>query len=318
MASPSPAIDFKNYQDRKLMSEDNSNENYTKVPNAVLNCLMAKIKSMSELKVIFAIVRQTNGYQKKTDVISISQFEKLTGLTRQGVINGVALALKHGYITREPSGQSWNYTLQLVNRIDYLNEATSQQNGLEVVNEIDQQLVNRLDTQKKDLNKTLNKIPTPNGVGAAPAFQVVKSFEDEEKDPTPSSRQVEAKQTVPVSSNGRERSGAGESCITKPKIHIPPVPEPVPKKHSKELDLALLDPRMQMWRKYADLAGYGPWPNELQRQMIMDQVPVERLGRWENILKYWVAHGWQVKNIDGLLDAFVNGVKKRGGASGRG
>jgi phage replication O-like protein O len=219
MASPAPT-DFKQYQGRKQMSEETT-ENYTKVPNAVLDCLMAKIKSMSELKVIFAIVRQTNGYQKKTDIISITQFEKLTGLTRQGVVDGIALGLKHGYITREAAGQSWNYTLQLVNRLDYLNEGGSQQIRPEVVNEIDQQLVNRLDTQKKGLNKTLKKLTTPKGV-AAPASQTYefsdyKLFEPEEQLPMPS---IPTDGVIPGPATNKGRAGAGDNSV-----HIPSSPQ---------------------------------------------------------------------------------------------
>lgn len=152
------------------------------------------------------------------------------------------------------------------------------------------------------INET-NKDMFVSGETTTPAdSQGVNSFEP--TDPTPSSRQVEVMAAVPVSSNGQARPGADGQA--KPKIHIPPVPKPVPKA-KKEPDPTLLDERLLMWRKYADLAEYGPWPNLLQRQMIIDTVPFGRLDRWETYLKYWVAHGWQMRNVEDQLELFVTG-----------
>lgn len=110
------------------------------------------------MKVILAIVRQTFGWHKADDRISISQLVKLTGLTRQGVINGVARALEDGFLDRQPVGQSFTYSLKVVNEVDQplVNEVdqfqpqASQQDRPELVNETDHQLVNEVDPQKKE------------------------------------------------------------------------------------------------------------------------------------------------------------------------
>lgn len=123
--------------------------NHTQTPNIFFDDSLPKIKSFAELKVILAVVRQTFGWHKADDRLSISQLVKLTGLTRQGVVNGVAKSLADGFLERQPVGQSFTYSLKLVNEVDQLEVETSQQDRPEVVNETDQQLVNEVDTQKK-------------------------------------------------------------------------------------------------------------------------------------------------------------------------
>lgn len=152
---------------------------------------------------------------------------------------------------------------------------------------------------KKPNNETKGIEP---GGSTRPANQSNDENQSVESQSNPSSRQVEVQ--VAASEPG-ERPGAGRDSPAKR-------PGRPAKPKEKEPDARLEDPRMVMWRKYADLAGYGPWPNELQRQRILDTVQLDNLTRWENVLKYWVGHDWQVKNIDGLLEVFVKGVKKRG------
>lgn len=144
--------------------------NHTQTPNIFFDDSLPTIKSFAELKVILAIVRQTFGWHKADDRISISQLMKLTGLTRQGVINGVARALKDGFLDRQPVGDSFTYSLRVVNEVDQgvVNEVdqsqppASQRNRPEVVNEIDSQLVNEVDPQKKKIKeKKESKEPSP-------------------------------------------------------------------------------------------------------------------------------------------------------------
>lgn len=124
--------------------------NHTQTPNIFFDDSLPKIKSFAELKVILAIVRQTFGWHKPDDRISISQLVKLTGLTRQGVVNGVARALEDGFLDRQPVGQSFTYSLKVVNEVDQFQVQTSQQDRPELVNQVDRQLVNEVDPQKKE------------------------------------------------------------------------------------------------------------------------------------------------------------------------
>jgi phage replication O-like protein O len=129
--------------------------NYTETPNAFYD-LLPQFESLSELKVVLAVIRKTFGWHKQEDLISLTQLEELTGLSRQGVIDGVKLGIQHGLLVRREANVDGNegyfYGLNLVNNIDYskknqsiLLTTTSQQNGLP--------LVNNIDTQKKPLNK---------------------------------------------------------------------------------------------------------------------------------------------------------------------
>lgn len=72
---------------------------YTQVPNEVLDN-QSKMTD-PEFRVVVAICRRTFGWQKQKDRISLSQLEEDTGLSRQGVLNGIDRALKDDWIQRE-------------------------------------------------------------------------------------------------------------------------------------------------------------------------------------------------------------------------
>jgi len=68
--------------------------NWTKVPNALME-LMPYLPE-AECRVMLVIARKTHGFHKVCDVISYSQLEDATRMSRQGVINGVEAAIKRG------------------------------------------------------------------------------------------------------------------------------------------------------------------------------------------------------------------------------
>ncbi len=133
--------------------------NYTQIPNIVLD-LMSEMEE-TEFRVVIAIARQTFGWHKKRDKISLTQLQKLTGLSRQGVVDGIAAGERRGLIERnkdesDKRGGIWYRLL-----VDQSNELTSQLNGLvQTVNQSTEltrtsqlnglELVNSVDTQKKE------------------------------------------------------------------------------------------------------------------------------------------------------------------------
>jgi hypothetical protein len=126
---------------------------YTQTPNLLLDEHLPDM-GHAETKVVLAIVRQTFGWHKRSDVLSLSQMEELTGLSRQGVLNGMEAAMERGVVERTPAGTSYRYSL-VVNEVDHPPH--------EVVNEVDQgsqrsrpEVVNEVDTQKKE-KKTVPK-----------------------------------------------------------------------------------------------------------------------------------------------------------------
>lgn len=136
--------------------------NYTQIPNVVLD-LMPEMGE-AELRVVLAIARQTFGWHKKRDKISLTQLMELTGMKKQGVVNGLKAGIKRKLIERTPDpsdarGGLW-YRL-LVHERDQSTKETSPQN--EHVYNADQSTketrtsprkrlepVSFVDTQKKD------------------------------------------------------------------------------------------------------------------------------------------------------------------------
>jgi phage replication O-like protein O len=132
--------------------------NYTQTPNVVFDSLA--IFTDCQLRVILAICRKTFGWHKNRDRISLSQLQKMTGLSRRGVIDGLQMLLVEGWVERYPVGQSFEYELIVVptrepRLLPWLDgsEPTSPE-LVNVAHQSDPQLVNVAHTQKKEsLNK---------------------------------------------------------------------------------------------------------------------------------------------------------------------
>lgn len=142
---------------------------FTQLPNWLIEAMPQMPGSVFQVAVVIA--RQTVGYsdgnggRKEWDRISLTQFEAATGLSRQGVLNALDAGLGRWFERRE-AGQWFEYKLvNSVDQIDQPNELTSQLSRPEVVNSIDQlddepvnsvdqQLVNSVDTQKKEKKKS--------------------------------------------------------------------------------------------------------------------------------------------------------------------
>lgn len=136
--------------------------NYTQIPNTLLDSL-DKFSSQSELKVVLLIARKTFGWHKGRDVISLSQIEEATGLARQSVLDGIELGIEHGWIERRAAGNSWSYAM-VVQKLDQPDQSTSLETGPEIVQKVDQQVVQKVDTQKKEENKSKETGLTPAAV----------------------------------------------------------------------------------------------------------------------------------------------------------
>lgn len=78
--------------------------NYTQSPNVYFDSWLPEIKSLAELKVVGVVIRNTFGWHEKETSLSLTDIEKLTGLSRGCAHDGVKRALAHGYITRRTDG----------------------------------------------------------------------------------------------------------------------------------------------------------------------------------------------------------------------
>ena len=193
---------------------------FTQIPNLLLDEQMA-VMGDAELRVTLAIARQTFGWHKESDVISLSQLIKMTGLSRQGVVDGVKEGLERGTIKRYPEGQSFTY--QLV-----IDEPTSQPTRPVLVNVVDQQLVNVVDTQKKGIKEREIKIEA-DACEASPSEWILKnlSIPDTEKFKEPPC-EIQGSITKTTTEN-TTKSIEADACNGS----ASPTPSPTPRKTKK-------------------------------------------------------------------------------------
>ena len=85
--------------------------NYTQIPNAILDNMASM--TMPEVCVVMAICRQTFGWHKKSEKLSVAQLRQMTGLSKDAVMRALDAALEHGWITRKPAGQTYRYTVHV-------------------------------------------------------------------------------------------------------------------------------------------------------------------------------------------------------------
>ena len=96
---------------RTVKPFENVDNKYTRVHNYVLDVLMPR-EQKSTLCVLLVAIRCTVGWQKDADRISLSQFEKRTGLARNTVIRALRNCLSQGYLLRF-SDDAGNYLYTL-------------------------------------------------------------------------------------------------------------------------------------------------------------------------------------------------------------
>lgn len=129
--------------------------NSTQVPNFLLDAILP-VASPAQWKVITFVCRKTYGWQKSEDRISLTQFERGTGLSREWLNTNLQLLVKVGLLLRVKGARGNGYSLNLNCDVEAV---TSQLSGL--VNAVDQstqltetsqlsgpKLVNSVDTHK--------------------------------------------------------------------------------------------------------------------------------------------------------------------------
>lgn len=75
--------------------------------------ILPEIQNLSELKVTIAALYESLRIGSSEAVISLSDFEALTGLNRKSVSRGIDAALKRGSITRKPVGGTYIYQIAI-------------------------------------------------------------------------------------------------------------------------------------------------------------------------------------------------------------
>jgi len=68
------------------MASPQKENGFTAIANEILERLVNTPLLGAEFQVVWCIIRKTYGYQKKQDVISLSQFQKATGVSRPTIV----------------------------------------------------------------------------------------------------------------------------------------------------------------------------------------------------------------------------------------
>lgn len=77
---------------------------YTQIPHELLDEVMP-LAGLAELKVTLAIARQTFGWGVTERLLSLTDLQQLTGLSRQSAQNGVEAGMERGFIGRRRDGR---------------------------------------------------------------------------------------------------------------------------------------------------------------------------------------------------------------------
>lgn len=158
--------------------------NTTQIPNVLLDVHLREM-SEAELRVVLAVCRKTLGWQKRRDRISMTQLEQMTGLSRQGVINGVQAAISRGVLKRIKTPQGNEYELILSSA----EGEGSQRSRLPLVNVVDSTSQRSRHTKDIIVNDSINnnnilsvnEVDSPGQPGGLPAeglATVMRAYEN--------------------------------------------------------------------------------------------------------------------------------------------
>lgn len=156
--------------------------NYTQVPNELFDEWMLKL-TPAEFKIIMKICRNTFGWQKEKDQISISQINKYTGLSRVSICSGIKKLEEYDLIECHRSN---NKTTCYRVRVDATSKLSLPVDG-NLVNSVyhtsklslpDDAKTSKLSlhTKESNINKVLNKNNTSDNSNKEFYNAVLKSF----------------------------------------------------------------------------------------------------------------------------------------------
>ncbi len=94
------------------MANPQAENGHLDIANELAEALARTYLSPTESRVLWAVLRKTYGWEKKTDRISFTQFEKATGMNRRHVFDALNSLIARRIITRSGEGQQLFYGLQ--------------------------------------------------------------------------------------------------------------------------------------------------------------------------------------------------------------
>ena len=159
------------HEDTNRLRKVFDDPNYTQIPNQLIgscdedphnegkNLFIPGIMSdmtESELKVCLVLCRMTYGFHRPGAYGSVRFLEKMTGLSRQGVLNGIERLIDRGLFSREiKPGKAQEWTR---NSVPVPSEISGQQSRPQAVNKVDRTgLQSR--PKKESIKESTNKLP---------------------------------------------------------------------------------------------------------------------------------------------------------------
>ena len=154
-------------EDEFLLAQGWEAPNYTQVPNQLLghwndagDYILGQMTDMgeAELKVALVLCRLTFGFHRDGAAASISWLEKATGMSRQGVLNGIGALIDRGLFIKGKAKDGRNLWVKVL--------GGSQRGRPEVVNVVDQ--TSQRGRPNKESIKKVNKVPAPKAARVVP------------------------------------------------------------------------------------------------------------------------------------------------------
>ncbi|MFC1649335.1 replication protein [Patescibacteria group bacterium] len=103
---------------------------YTKVPNQLFEKFMNNSLTNADRKIFAVVIRKIFGFHKEGDYISYSQFEDITGLSRQSVNSSLTRLVKQGLLRVRRGNRKtpnyWQITKTYIDTLPSNSELTSQ------------------------------------------------------------------------------------------------------------------------------------------------------------------------------------------------
>jgi len=94
------------------MAKPQLEDGHTKIANEIVEALARVNLSAYESRVLWCIFRKTYGWNKKSDRISYSQFQEVTGMDRRHLGRTLRLLIERQMITCQGEGQQLEYAIQ--------------------------------------------------------------------------------------------------------------------------------------------------------------------------------------------------------------
>lgn len=124
-------------------------ETYTKVPNTIIELMMSNLITESEKQILAFVARKTYGFHKDKDRISLTQFEKATGLSRQGVVDALTRLVKRGLLVKKDG-------IRNIPNLWSINDSAKLSEVVKPTRLVQPRWSSTLDTQKRTKEKLLS------------------------------------------------------------------------------------------------------------------------------------------------------------------